>query len=76
LATELQQKIQAARQQIQSKMNSGTSTATEGFDMIGQERDMQAGKRSNSIPVSDFMRQSSDVAPYAGSTFSESFALY
>lgn len=48
----------------------------EGFDIIGKERNMQKGKQSNSIPVSDFMRESKSVSPYEDSSFSEGFSLY
>jgi hypothetical protein len=52
------------------------STAQEGFDIIGKERNIQKGRNSNSIPVNDFMRESVNVAPYEGSQFTESFAIY
>ena len=53
-----------------------TSTATEGFDIIGKESNLKRGKQSNSIPVNDFMRESTSVAPYEGSSNLESFSSF
>jgi hypothetical protein len=53
-----------------------STKAQEGFDIVGKERNIQKGKNSNAIPVSDFMRESPSVAPYEGSSFAESFSLY
>jgi len=53
-----------------------TSTATEGFDIIGKESNIKRGKQSNSIPVNDFMRESTSVAPYEGSSNLESFSAF
>lgn len=57
-ASQVQQKVQARKQEIEANQNDQTSTtatttntATEGFDVIGLERRMQTGKNSNSIPV-------------------------
>ena len=44
--------------------------AKEGFDIIGTENNIKRGKQSNSIPVNDKMRMSSDVAPHEGFSFS------
>ena len=44
--------------------------AKEGFDIIGTENNIKRGKQSNSIPVNDAMRASSDVSPHAGYSFS------
>ena len=52
------------------------STATEGFDIIGKESNLKRGKQSNSIPVNDFMRESTSVAPYEGSSNLESFSSF
>jgi hypothetical protein len=52
------------------------STATEGFDIIGKESNIKRGKQSNSIPVNDFMRESTSVAPYEGSSNLESFSAF
>ena len=52
------------------------STATEGFDIIGKESNLKRGKQSNSIPVNDFMRESTSVAPYEGSSNLESFSAF
>lgn len=46
-----------------------TSIAKEGFDIVGKERNIQKGRNSNSIPVNDFMRESTNVAPYEGAPF-------
>uniref|UniRef100_A0A6C0EQP7 Uncharacterized protein n=1 Tax=viral metagenome TaxID=1070528 RepID=A0A6C0EQP7_9ZZZZ len=53
-----------------------TNKPVEGFDIIGKERNIQKGKQSNSIPVTDFMRESTSVSPYEGGSFSEEFSLY
>lgn len=50
--------------------------ATEGFDIIGKESNLKRGKQSNSIPVNDFMRESTSVAPYEGSSNLESFSAF
>jgi len=50
------------------------NTAQEGFDLIGKERNIQRGRNSNSIPVNDFMRESTNVAPYEGSAFFSSYS--
>jgi hypothetical protein len=53
-----------------------TTTAQEGFDIIGKERNIQRGRSSNSIPVNDFMRESSNVLPYENSNLSENFTQF
>ena len=53
-----------------------STTATEGFDIIGKEGIIKRGKQSNSIPVTDFMRESTSVAPYEGSSYLESFSAF
>ena len=47
-----------------------TAIAKEGFDIIGTENNIKRGKQSNSIPVNDKMRISSDVLPHEGNSFS------
>ena len=44
--------------------------AKEGFDIIGTEHNIKRGKQSNSIPVNDMARKSSDVLPHEGNSFS------
>jgi hypothetical protein len=44
--------------------------AKEGFDIIGTENNIKRGKQSNSIPVNDEMRLSTDVLPHEGNSFS------
>lgn len=53
-----------------------SSTATEGFDIIGLENDMKKGKQSNSIPVNAFMKESQFVSAYEANPFKESFANF
>ncbi len=70
---------QSAAQSAISQLNTeffGNMKAKEGFDIVGKERNIQKGRNSNSIPVNDFMRESTNVAPYEGSLFSESFSSY
>ena len=69
---------QAAQQSISNLSHEFFSNmkGQEGFDIIGKERNIQKGRNSNSIPVNDFMRESTNVAPYEGSLFSESFSKY
>lgn len=64
--------VQSAVQNAKANM----STSTEGFDVLGKERTLQKGKQSNSIPVNGSMNASTNVSPYEGSSFSESFASY
>jgi len=46
-----------------------TNTATEGFDLLGTENTLKRGKKSNSIPVNNSVRQSGNVDPYFSSSF-------
>lgn len=39
---------------------------SEGFDIMGTERNLQRGKKSNSIMVNEDMRKSENVDPYDG----------
>jgi hypothetical protein len=39
---------------------------TEGFDILGTERNLQRGKKSNTIMVNEDMRKSANVDPYDG----------
>ena len=39
---------------------------TEGFDILGTERNLQRGKKSNTIMVNEDMRKSENVDPYDG----------
>lgn len=41
---------------------------TEGFDILGTERTLQRGKKSNTIMVNEDMRKSSHVVPFDGWT--------
>lgn len=50
--------------------------ATEGFDIIGKERQLQKGRNSNSIPVNDYMKTSDMLEPHDTSLFSEIFSIY
>jgi len=54
----------------EEKDNSNLLTSTEGFDILGRENQLKRGKQSNSIMVSDYMRQSSTVLPYESDKFS------
>jgi hypothetical protein len=47
-----------------------SAIAKEGFDIIGTENNIKRGKQSNSIPVNDMARKSSDVLPHEGNSFS------
>jgi hypothetical protein len=48
---------------------STSTTATEGFDLLGTENTLKRGKKSNSIPVNNSVRQSGNVDPYFSSSF-------
>ena len=48
---------------------STTTTTTEGFDLLGTENTLKRGKKSNSIPVNNSVRQSGNVDPYFSSSF-------
>ena len=41
---------------------------TEGFDILGTERNLQRGKKSNTIMVNEDMRKSENIDPYDGSS--------
>ena len=49
---------------------------SEGFDIIGKESNIKRGKQSNSIPVNDFMRESTHVSPHEGFSKLESFSSF
>lgn len=57
---------------------STTTVAQEGFDIIGKERNIQKGRNSNSIPVSNYMKQSinDEVSPFEWSGFSNNFTIF
>jgi len=60
--------------------NSNTDTnvvtkSIEGFDLQSTENNIKRGKQSNSIPVSQYNKQSIEVAPYETATFSNFFGL-
>lgn len=50
--------------------------ATEGFDIIGTERDLQKGKRPNSIGVNKFSQDYDLVSPGEGNIFSNFFSVF
>jgi hypothetical protein len=50
--------------------------AVEGFDIVGKERYMQKGFQSNSIPVSDFMKNSQNILPSESSNVFDSVSIY
>lgn len=50
--------------------------ATEGFDILGTENNLKRGKKSNSIPVSNSIRNSENVDPYYTSSFDNSYSLF
>jgi hypothetical protein len=58
-----------------SSIISKTKTS-EGFDIIGKESNIKRGKQSNSIPVNDFMRESTHVSPHEGFSKLESFSSF
>jgi hypothetical protein len=58
-----------------SSVISKTKTS-EGFDIIGKENNIKRGKQSNSIPVNDFMRESTNVSPHEGFSKLESFSSF
>jgi hypothetical protein len=64
-----------------STSSTGDSIATpatksiEGFDLQSTENSIKRGKQSNSIPVSQYNKQSVEVAPYEQSNFSNLFGL-
>ena len=56
--------------------NVSKPAGTEGFNILGMENEIRRGKNSNSLPVNPFMRDATNVAPYEGSPFKESFTLF
>lgn len=48
---------------------STTTTTTEGFNLLETENTLKRGKKSNSIPVNNSVRQSGNVDPYFSSSF-------
>lgn len=52
---------------LQTKLTSSVQGGAEGFDVIGTENNIQRGKQSNKIPVSQHMRESANVSAFDGS---------
>jgi hypothetical protein len=52
---------------LQPKLTSSLQGGAEGFDVIGTENNIQRGKQSNKIPVSQHMRESMNVSAFDGS---------
>ena len=50
--------------------------AAEGFDILGTENNLKRGKKSNSIPVSNSIRNSEQVDPYYTSSFDNSYSFF
>jgi hypothetical protein len=69
VSTEKKNKKRKHKKEIKNK-------ATEGFDIIGKERQLQKGRNSNSIPVNDYMKTSDTLEPHDTSLFSEIFSIY
>ena len=65
-----------AKSDAENTVNSLKTKMSEGFDVIGKENNIKRGKQSNSIPVSDFMRESDHVSPHEGFTKFESFSAF
>jgi hypothetical protein len=59
-----------------SPSNNTDSKSIEGFDLQATENSILRGKQSNSIPVSQYNNQSTEVAPYEGPSFSNFFGLF
>ena len=57
-------------------MPASSSSATEGFDLLGTENNMKRGKKSNSIPVNNSVRRSGNVEPYSSSSFDNSYSMF
>jgi hypothetical protein len=50
-------------------------TGTEGFDLIGTERNIQKGKQSNTVPVNNYARESSNISAFDG-LFSDMYSKF
>ncbi len=49
---------------------------SEGFDVIGTERELQKGKCSNSIGVNPLSQDCSMISPVEGNMFSNFFSVF
>ena len=56
--------------------NELTAVQTEGFDVIGTERELQKGKCSNSIGVNPLSQDCDLVSPVEGNMFSNFFSVF
>jgi hypothetical protein len=56
--------------------NDLTAVQTEGFDVIGTERELQKGKSSNSIGVNPLSQDYDLVSPVEGNMFSNFFSVF
>ena len=61
---------------VETEPVESTSTAVEGFDIIGTENNIKRGKQSNNIPVNKFSNEPDMVSPYEGFLLSESFSSF
>jgi hypothetical protein len=66
----------AAINSAKESSDTSTTTAAEGFDILGIENNIKRGKQSNSIPVNSFIRDADSVAPYEGTSFLGSFSPF
>lgn len=56
--------------------NESSTTATEGFNILGMENEIRHGKNSNSIPVSSSVSNSDSALPYDPTIITENFSQY
>jgi hypothetical protein len=78
LKENVQKKISETKTNIDATKSTldSSSTAAEGFDILGIENNIKRGKQSNSIPVNNFMRDSNSISPYEGTSFLGSFSPF
>ena len=78
LMATLQEKAKNKDTSTVTSSSSAVSSGAEGFNTYETERNIQKGKQSNSIPVSNYANQSDNVEAFGtfGGKFSDSFSSF
>jgi len=76
LKENIKKQLSDAKTNLDASKDTSSTTAAEGFDILGIENNIKRGKQSNSIPVNNFMHDSDSISPYEGSSFLGSFSPF
>ena len=76
LKENIKKQLSDPKTNLDASKDTSSTTAAEGFDILGIENNIKRGKQSNSIPVNNFMHDSDSISPYEGSSFLGSFSPF